>query len=176
MALFSANEIKNIWAQLMPYGKIYADGNLPSGAYDGDDDGAHPNYDYNDPAAYSIDAAAVSALALKLPNYAAAITGADTIGEAALAVNLAFLALGNEYVEYLKTNPPILDIAKDRGPSHPGQSFTTTSCNLLTPTPTTVSHHRASPERTCWMACSVTAGQPASDLRSEDDLRRPASL
>lgn len=52
----------------------------------------------------------------------AAVIDADVRGDAALAVNLAFSKLGNLYVEFLQTNPPILDIAKLRA-GGPGQSF-----------------------------------------------------
>ncbi|MGJ3230757.1 MAG: calcium-binding protein [Oceanicaulis sp.] len=48
-----------------------------------------------------------------------------TMGQLALAVNTLFVELGNAYVDWLDAgNPPILDIAKDRGGAPaPGQTF-----------------------------------------------------
>ena len=49
---------------------------------------------------------------------------AGDVGSAALAVNLAFVELASDYVAFLEAgNPPILDIAKERGVSDPGQSY-----------------------------------------------------
>lgn len=50
-------------------------------------------------------------------------SAATTVGQVALAVNLAFIKLGDAYVEYLEDNPPILDIAKPRDPGDLGQSY-----------------------------------------------------
>ncbi|WP_417493219.1 hypothetical protein [Maricaulis sp.] len=60
------------------------------------------------------------------PDYFATLqSGATTMGQLALAVNKLFIELGNAYVEYLEAgNPPIMDIAKDRGGAPaPGQTF-----------------------------------------------------
>ena len=47
-----------------------------------------------------------------------------TAGELALAVNLAFIKLGDAYVQWLEAgNAPILDQAKDRGAGTLGQSY-----------------------------------------------------
>lgn len=46
------------------------------------------------------------------------------LGQAALAVNLAFIELADDYVAYLQAGgEPILEIAKLRGPGDPGQSY-----------------------------------------------------
>ncbi len=119
MAITTKQDFIAIWAQLDAlYGAINASG------LDGDADTSHPNYDYDDPAAYAVDASAVSALTGDMAAYAAAIAGADTVGEAALAVNLAFAELANLYVGYLEAGGvPIYDIAKPRGVGDPGQSY-----------------------------------------------------
>ncbi|WP_417490519.1 calcium-binding protein, partial [Maricaulis sp.] len=62
----------------------------------------------------------------EFPDYFATLqSGATTMGQLALAVNKLFVELANAYVEYLDAgNPPILDIAKDRGGAPaPGQTF-----------------------------------------------------
>ncbi|WP_417495344.1 hypothetical protein [Maricaulis sp.] len=62
----------------------------------------------------------------QFPGYFATLqSGATTMGQLALAVNTLFVELANAYVEYLEAgNPPIMDIAKDRGgPPKPGQTY-----------------------------------------------------
>lgn len=81
--------------------------------------------DYEDSASFN-SATDLSATLSMGGDFAALATAAMTSGEigtAALAINLAFIELGNDYVEFLENNPPILDIAKERGASDPGQSF-----------------------------------------------------
>ncbi|SDL66874.1 hypothetical protein [Maricaulis salignorans] len=62
----------------------------------------------------------------QFPGYFATLqSGATTMGQLALAVNTLFVELANAYVDYLEAgNPPIMDIAKDRGgPPKPGQTY-----------------------------------------------------
>lgn len=88
----------------------------------GDGDIYANNYDYNDVTPFAVTAEEVAALAA-LPNYQAAIAGVANLGEAALAVNLAFAELGNQYIDYLSDGgAPILSVVKPRA-GGPGQSF-----------------------------------------------------
>ena len=82
-------------------------------------------YDTNtDPFALASSIDAVAALGAPFDDLAAILSDAGAVrGDAALAVNLAFMELGNAYVAYLgEGHPAILDIAKLR-PNGPGQSF-----------------------------------------------------
>ncbi|WP_421722898.1 beta strand repeat-containing protein [Bauldia sp.] len=86
-----------------------------------------PQGDYTDGTGFSPGPGATDATSAAGGTYADLVThgiNAGTIGEAVLAVNLAFIELANDYVAYLQAgNPPILGIAKERGPSDPGQSY-----------------------------------------------------
>lgn len=64
---------------------------------------------------------AVAALGAEFASLAGVIEAGDR-GYAALAINLAFIKMGDLYVEFLQDNPPILDIQKLRA-GGPGQSF-----------------------------------------------------
>ncbi len=82
-------------------------------------------YDTNtDPFTLESSIDAVAALGAPFEDLAAVLSDAGAVrGDAALAVNLAFMELGNAYVAYLgEGHPAILDIAKLR-PNGPGQSF-----------------------------------------------------
>jgi Ca2+-binding RTX toxin-like protein len=82
-------------------------------------------YDTNiDPFTLASSIDAVAALGAPFDALAAILSDPGAVrGDAALAVNLAFMELGNAYVAYLsEDHPAILDIAKLR-PNGPGQSF-----------------------------------------------------
>jgi Ca2+-binding RTX toxin-like protein len=118
MAL-TAQQFIAIWKQL---DALY-------GAFNADSDGTPAQFgDYTDVTAFSVTAAQVSTLAAAggvLADYADVIVAQSLIGRTALAVNLAFLEMGRQYVEYLQDGgAPILEIAKPRGgPPALGQSF-----------------------------------------------------
>ncbi len=89
---------------------------------------------YEITTSFATSSAAVTALQAAggiFADYAEVIVGNVEAGKVALAVNLAFVALGNEYVSYLNgTNgyvgegEPMLEIAKPRGGAPaPGQSY-----------------------------------------------------
>lgn len=113
----------DIWTQLDAlYGAI--GGVAPTAAFG--------HYELTTPL--SIDVSAVTALTTAgglFADYAEAIVANAEVGKVALAVNLAFVALGNEYVSYLTgtdgypvEGEPMLEIAKPRGGSPaPGQSY-----------------------------------------------------
>lgn len=94
-----------------------------------DPDGTPSQFgDYSDTTSFVTSEDAVSALTAAggdYADYAEVIVANNEIGKAALAINLAFIEMGNDYVAYLMAGgEPILDIAKDRGgPPALGQSF-----------------------------------------------------
>ncbi len=120
MAFSTAQDFIDVWIELdRAYGAV----------------GVGPNFgDYED--ATAIDATAMvngggdpitftNTLA-QFPDFSFTFTDTETTaGQVGLAVNLAFVWLGNAYVDWLNAgNPPILDIAKDRGGDpNPGQSY-----------------------------------------------------
>lgn len=113
----------DIWTQLDAlYGALA--GVAPTAAFG--------HYEITTP--FSALASAVSSLTAAggvFADYAEVIVANAEAGKVALAVNLAFIALGNEYVSYLNgtgdyvgEGQPMLEIAKPRGgPPAPGQSY-----------------------------------------------------
>jgi len=85
--------------------------------------------DYADTTAFirTTDIAGLAAAGGDYADFAAAVGNGSAsveIGKAALAVNLAFVELANDYVAYIQGGgAPIDEIAKARGPGDPGQSF-----------------------------------------------------
>lgn len=86
--------------------------------------------DYDDTTDFTRSGSTSALIAAGTGNYAAfaaamgdGVTQVD-LGQAALAVNLAFIELADDYVAYLQAGgEPILEIAKLRGPGDPGQSY-----------------------------------------------------
>lgn len=118
----SAAEFKAVWDVLdQLYGRLGAQGQAQNGGV------LVQNGDYLDPTPFlphSIDLSPLTAKGGWLADIAAGV-GAETIGEAGLAINLGFIMVANAYVDYiLDGGAPLLAIAKPRDPlTDPGQSY-----------------------------------------------------
>ncbi len=118
MAITTQQQFIDIWTELDAlYGELSAAPNNNTGepAVFGD---------YEDATAFSATTSLTTTLA-EFSQFSSVLDGSGTtLGQAALAANLAFVELGNQYVAWLDAgNAPILGIAKPRGPNDPGQSY-----------------------------------------------------